>query len=152
MKLAEALILRADLQKRIEQVKARLVRNAKVQEGEQPAEQPAPLMKELDAMLDQLTDLIQRINKTNASTTFDRGMTIADALALRDVLQLRHGAYRELARAATVTQERSTKSEVRFKSTVNVARIQKHADDFAKGHRELDAKIQEANWQTQLSK
>ena len=37
MKLAEALILRADCQKRIAQLKSRLLVNAKVQEGDAPA-------------------------------------------------------------------------------------------------------------------
>lgn len=34
MKLAEALNLRADLQRRVEQLRMRLAQNAKVQEGE----------------------------------------------------------------------------------------------------------------------
>lgn len=38
MKIAEALILRADIQKRISQLKARLNNNAKVQENEEPTE------------------------------------------------------------------------------------------------------------------
>ena len=38
MKLAEALILRADIQKRIEQLRSRLTDNAKEQEGEKPGE------------------------------------------------------------------------------------------------------------------
>jgi hypothetical protein len=46
MKLAEALILRADYQKRIEQLKAILIRNAKIQEGDAPAEKPEELLKE----------------------------------------------------------------------------------------------------------
>ncbi|MFZ1132181.1 MAG: hypothetical protein WAN38_15515 [Terriglobales bacterium] len=33
MKIAEALALRADLQKRLEQLKQRLVKNARIQEG-----------------------------------------------------------------------------------------------------------------------
>jgi hypothetical protein len=41
MKLAEALILRADCQKRIAQLKSRLLVNAKVQEGDAPAGDPA---------------------------------------------------------------------------------------------------------------
>ena len=49
MKLAEALILRADIQKRIEQLKSRLADNAKVQEGEKPSEEPKALLAELDA-------------------------------------------------------------------------------------------------------
>ena len=48
MKLAEALSLRADLQKRLAQLKVRLVNNAKVQEGELPSEAPEDLLTELD--------------------------------------------------------------------------------------------------------
>ena len=40
MKLAEALSLRADLQKRISQLEVRLKNNARIQEGEEPAEDP----------------------------------------------------------------------------------------------------------------
>jgi hypothetical protein len=47
MKLAEALILRADCQKRIAQLKSRLLVNAKVQEGDTPAETPQELITEL---------------------------------------------------------------------------------------------------------
>jgi hypothetical protein len=43
MKLAEALLLRADCQKRIEQLKSRLLGSARVQEGEQPPEDPEKL-------------------------------------------------------------------------------------------------------------
>ena len=44
MKLAEALILRADSQKRFEQLKQRVVRSAKVQEGDEPPENPRDLL------------------------------------------------------------------------------------------------------------
>ena len=40
MKLAEALILRADIQKWIEQVRNRLYNNVLAQEGELPSEDP----------------------------------------------------------------------------------------------------------------
>ena len=64
MKLAEALSLRKDLQARIEQLKVRLLNNIKVQEGEQPTEDPKELMAELNGCLDQLETLIFRINAT----------------------------------------------------------------------------------------
>ncbi len=150
MKLAEALIVRADYQRRLEQLKQRLLRNAKVQEGEQPAENPAPLLDEVERISGELTHFIQRINMTNASTPLGDGLTIAGAIAIRDVLRIRHAIYRDLAQAATVTQDRYTKSEVKFKSTILVSDIQKRADELAKEHRELDAKIQAANWQTDL--
>jgi hypothetical protein len=46
MKIAEALALRADLQKRLEQLKQRLVKNARIQEGDKPEEDPAELQSE----------------------------------------------------------------------------------------------------------
>jgi hypothetical protein len=54
MKLAEALNQRADLQRRIAQLRERLSNNVKVQEGDQPAEKPEDLFKELEAALKQL--------------------------------------------------------------------------------------------------
>jgi hypothetical protein len=77
-------------------------------------------------------------------------MTVSDAIARRDVVRLRHSVYRDLAQAAVVTQDRYTKSEVKFRSSVNVAELQERADALAQEHRELDARIQEANWQTDL--
>ena len=65
MKLAEALILRADCQKRIQQLETRLVNNAMVQDGETPAEDSSQLRSELEDMSEQLLLLIKRINKTN---------------------------------------------------------------------------------------
>ena len=149
MKLAEALILRADQNRRIEQLKARLLRNAKVQEGETPAESPEELVRELEGLTGDFTTLVQRINRTNSATPFDGG-TLSDALTLRDVLAKKQDIYRSLAETASVTQTRYSASEIRLKSTVDVAETQKRADDLAKEYRELDAKIQEANWKTEL--
>lgn len=150
MKLAEALIIRADLQKRIEQLKQRLVQNAKVQEGDEPAEEPDALLAELERASEELTMYIQRINRTNVTTAFSTIGTLADALAIRDVLKLKIEAYRELAQAAVITQGRYSKSEIKFHSTVSVSAIQAESDRLARMLRELDAEIQAANWLTEL--
>jgi hypothetical protein len=68
MKLAEALILRADCQKRVAQLKSRLLVNAKVQEGDAPAETPQELIAELGRVSSDLLDLIKRINRRNSAT------------------------------------------------------------------------------------
>jgi hypothetical protein len=150
MKLAEALVLRADIQKRIAQVKSRLLRNAKVQEGEKPAEDPTALLREYDALTAELIQLIRRINVTNsASSVAGRGMT--EALAMRDVLKLRHATYRDLADAASTSQFATTRSEIRLRAAVSVPEIQQRADAIARELRELDSRIQEANWQLELS-
>src|SRR5579884_2981825 len=150
MKLAEALILRADHQKRLEQLKQRLLSNAQVQEGDAPAEDPAGLLREAEQVADELTLLIQRINRTNAGTILTERTTIADALARRDTLAARHALYRGLAQAGTVEHARYSRSEIKFKSAVNVAAIQQRADEYAREHRELDATIQAANWSVDL--
>ena len=54
MKLANALAQRADLQRRMAQLGSRLMNNAKVQEGEQPAEEPKELLAELESLSAQL--------------------------------------------------------------------------------------------------
>lgn len=165
MKLAEALVQRADCQKRIEQLKERLMNNVKVQEGDEPSEPPAGLFKELDRLIMQLQDLIQAINFTNAITSFSSqgyaivykgqrndNWTIADAIAARDILKLRQTIYRNAAEAASITREshRYMRSEIKFHSTVDVVAIQAEADEIAKQYRELDSKIQQFNWQVEL--
>ena len=81
MKLAEALSIRKDLQKRIQQLGQRIQNNVKVQEGDEPKEQPAELMKELDSCLSQLQELIWRINATNIETKNGEGKTLTELMA-----------------------------------------------------------------------
>ena len=150
MKLAEALILRADIKRRIEQLRQRLIRNAKVQDGEKPAEDPEAILVQLEAISQEFVTLIQRINRTNSATEMEKGVSIADAIASRDILVLKHSIYRDLAQAATVTQDIRTKSEVKFRGSVKVSEMQAQADKIAKEHRELDTRIQEMNWKTEL--
>lgn len=150
MKIAEALILRADCQKRIEQLKQRLLRSAKVQEGVNPPEDPKQLLVELDRTIAEFTDLIKKINKTNSLTGFQHGKTLTDVLAERDTISLKRIILSDLIEAASVKQDRYSKSEVRFLSTVNIAEIQKQVDDLSKNYRVLDSKIQEKNWKVEL--
>ena len=150
MKLAEALILRADCKKRLEQLKARAIRNARVQEGDRPAEEPEALLAEVERVARELADLIKRINRTNSATAFGDGLSLSDALAERDALGLRFRLYSELAQAASISQDRYSRSEVKYVSAVSVADAQKQADDLAREYRSLDARIQELNWQAEL--
>jgi len=150
MRLAEALILRADCQKRFEQLKARIVGNAKVQEGDEPAEYPQTLIDEAERVATELLSLISRINKTNSATPFMDGKTLTDALAKRDNITLRRAIYADLAKAASVVQTRTSKSEVKFKRTISVSDVQSQIDSLSKAYRELDSSIQELNWKIDL--
>ena len=149
MKLAEALINRADAQKRLAQLRERLNRSARVQEGDAPPEDPQALLAEHDRTVDTLTDLVQRINRTNAVTPFGRG-TLTDALAERDGLAQRRAAIVGIVEAAAPNQFRIGRSEIKSMSTVDVAALQQQADDLARRYRELDSAIQQTNWTVDL--
>ena len=149
MKLAEALILRADLQNRLEQLRERLTMNALVQEGEEPAEKPADLLAELDSMSGKLESLIAAINLTNAATMVE-GKTITELLARREVLTQRISLMRSLLDAANRTVMRGSRNEVKVRSTVPVADLRRQTDKQAEALRKLDTSIQAANWTTDL--
>jgi hypothetical protein len=146
MKLAEALILRADYQRKVEQLRQRLIKVAKVQEEETPAENPQILLAELAEIMTELVNLVQKINKTNAQFNLEAGVTIADALAQRDSLALKRSVYSSLIEAASNSYARYSRSEVKYFSTINVAEIQAQMDQLSKQYRELDTKIQAINW------
>jgi hypothetical protein len=150
MKLAEALVLRADLQTRLAQMRTRLTQSALVQEGEQPPENPTELLAELAQMLAQLQDLVARINKTNLQATLPNGTTLTDALAQRDILSQQHSIISELANTASNRIERYGRSEIRKLATVDVAALRRQLDELARQRRELDTTIQATNWTIDL--
>ena len=149
MKLAEALNERADIQRRIAQLESRLIDNAKVQEGEEPAERPEDLLAELDRLFSRLEELMSKINWTN-SQTIQEGHTMTQLLARRDCLTRKIGVLRSFLQSASATVSRATRSEIKIKSTVSVAKMQKQVDGLSKELRELDSAIQALNWTTNL--
>ena len=149
MKLAEALILRADLQKRIEQLRIRLNNNAKVQENDTPTEDPKSLMTELDNFIEQLTLLIKQINKTN-SVTLSNGVTLTDMIAERDSFTLKANIMRTFLQYASQKVELYSNKEIKILSTVDVPTLQKDLDELSKKIREIDTELQQANWLTDL--
>lgn len=149
MKLAEALILRADLQKRIDQLRVRLNNNAKVQENDEPSENPEELLNELDNNINQLKILIKQINKTNC-VTVSNDQTLADLIAERDTLTLKSNILRGFLNIAGQKVNLYSTTEIKIMSTVDVPALQKELDLLSKKIRETDTELQQANWLTEL--
>ena len=145
MKLAEALQERADLNKKIEQLRSRITSNALMQEGVLPVEDPEQLLKELDECLNQLEKLIIVINKTNMA-----GELLSDLLAKRDVLKLRIASFQNTISIASNLCFRSRGDEIRQLSAVDVKALQKKVDALSRDYRILDNRIQAANWTADL--
>lgn len=150
MKLAEALSIRKDLQKRIQQIGVRLKDNVKVQEGDEPSEDPKELMKELDGCLNQLEDLIMRINLTNVQTTNEAGKTLTQMMAEKDVLTLRVSTLRDTFDRASSQNDRYSRSEIKMVTIVDVKQLSKQIDEYSTKLRKLDIEIQALNFQTEL--
>ena len=149
MKLAQALILRADFQTRRNQLSSRIAAMALVQEGEQPAEDPQTLIEEYERVARDLLFLVVSINRTNGETLVGE-QTLATTLVQRDSLAKRHKMYAALADAATARGARYSRSEIKQVATVDVAATRAIMDGLAKTYREIDMNIQQLNWNADL--
>ena len=149
MKLAEALSVRKDLQTRISQLSSRLVSNVKVQEGDEPAEEPKELFKELDSCLKQLEEYIYRINLTNMRTMSGE-KTLTQLMAERDVLTKRVEVMQNVFNQASSSSERYSRSEIKFVTTIDIKALRKQIDKLSAQLRQLDIEIQSINFSTDL--
>ena len=148
MKLAEALSIRADLQRRISQLKSRLKDSSKIQEGDTPAEDVNDLYKELGDCLTQLEELTYRINHTNMQTVHE-GETLTRMIARKDILTLRISVMRDVLKHV-IENDRYGRNEIKYIRTIDVPAFRKEMDAYAKRLRELDLKLQSLNWTVDL--
>ena len=150
MKLAEALSLRAELKSKINALGLRIRESAKIQEGDEPVEDVDELRKELDDSLNQIEDLIYRINMTNVHAATIDGESLTRLIAHRDVLSKRVAIMGNIVNQIGSNDTRFGKNEIRFIRTVDVRELHKEVDKYSKQLRELDLKIQELNWTVEL--
>lgn len=154
MKLAEALIERADLKAQVAQIIKRMEENTLVPEGEEPAEEVVKLLSIYGSMMTKKEELIIHINKTNSETFLklkDGEITLADAIIKRDCLKSKISATRKVKESATrKVRGYYPQPEGKQVRTVDVAKLQKMIDDYSRQYRELDTKIQCRNWETEL--
>ena len=157
MKLAEALQERADLNTRIAQLRVRISNNALVQEGEKTPENPDDLIRQLNTALQQLTNLITRINLTNSVTmvnesslTGEKTKSLTELIAERDMLKVKLEVFRDIVNTASASVYRARGTEIKVLPAVNVQKVQKEVDQISKQLRLVDNKIQETNWLTEL--
>lgn len=149
MKLAEALSARADLQRRVAQLRERIKASAKVLEGDDPCDDVDQLLTELDETLVSLQDLIYRINLTNVNTIKD-GESLTHLIARRDVLSMRVRTMQDVVNHVAANDSRYGRQELKYIRTVDVAPLRQKADSYAKQYRELDLLIQSLNWTVDL--
>ncbi|MBF0327877.1 MAG: DIP1984 family protein [Nitrospirae bacterium] len=151
MRLAELLNERKSVKTEIKNLKERLRLAAKMQEGDSiPAESPDELKETLIGLYGRLSEIIIKINRANIENLVE-GRTIMELIAERDkslgIAELLHG----LAESATPKSERFSRNEIRYVSAVVVQSVRKEADSYSKAAREIDNKIQAANWSIEVA-
>lgn len=146
MKLAEALLLRGDLQKKLASMRERIVRNGLVQEGNMPQEDPEALLLEAYAVTTELEKLVLAINAANMTNKLPDGRTLTAAIAERDSLMQRHALLQAAIESTNKEPDRYSAREIKWVSVFDVKKLQKQSEDLARNLRELNAKIQESNW------
>jgi DNA-binding FrmR family transcriptional regulator len=150
MKLAEALLLRADMQKKLASLQARAQKYAVVQEGERPAEDLQAILQQVAGVAGELQRLVFAINRANLQHKIATGESITESLAKRDSLALRHRVLQSVLEACAKPPDRYGVKEIRWVTTVDVAALQREVDDFAREIRELNGAIQEAGWYVEM--
>lgn len=149
--LAEALLLRGDLQKRLASLRERIVANAVVQEGDAPHEKPDKLLDEAASVLDQLEALVARIHVTNLATKVAGFRSLTHAIAHRDTLIAKHALLQAAIAGCRKEPDRYGVREIKWVAMLPVAKLQKQSEDLAKRIRELNVDIQQANWKAVLA-
>jgi len=147
MKLAEALLLRADLQKKITRLTSRITPNMVVHAGKSPQEDPAKLMAQLRKAITDLQKLIVKINITNVITKDEAGKTLMENLAVRDAYKTQLEQLRLIRQSAQIHNQSSYNNPV---NTIKVTVLQSEIDQTGRAFREIDTKIQGLNWLTDL--
>ena len=151
MKLAEALLLRAEYRDKLDSLRQRILTNLKVQEGDAPHEDPKALLEESMELHRTMCALVQRIDRANGTICLPGGETLSQALARRDMLRRQRGLLADIAETASKRDYRLTHSELRMQTTLDLGAVQKEMDRLSRAYRELDTQIQGLNWTTELT-
>lgn len=150
MKLAEALMVRADMQKKVAKLRERIAKCAIIDKGDKPAEDPDALLRQALGLTEDMRALIVRINATNSRVTLKGGRTLMEAIAQREAWSANHKTLQAAIAALDSKLEPYSMREIKRVAVLDVAKLHKQADDLAKKVRELNVQIQEANWEHEL--
>ena len=150
MKLAEALLIRADQKKKVLSLRERIGRNALVQEGDVPQESAPDLIAECFQVIAEQQALVLRIDAANAAARAADGRALAALLADRETLIQQHAVLKGAVEATHKEASRYSAREIKWLPQVDVAGLQKQMQDLSRKVRELNVLIQETNWNTAL--
>jgi len=146
MKLAEAMMQRADLDKKVSILGARLNDIALINKNYALEDEPKHLFEELNKSMKALSELVYRIHVTNMET-IDNGTTITAMLTKEEILKMRINTLIRIKESASID---SRFDKTIYTILINKAELQKELDECKSQLEKLDMKLQQLNWQTEL--
>lgn len=150
MKLAEALLLRRDLNNRLFQLRNEISSSVLAQEGDTLDRSITELFKEYDEINQQYSELVVAINRKNATASLaDSALLLMEALEQREQLRRKHALLTQ-ALDETKAAPRIGRNEIRLVRTIDTKTLTEQLNATAKQLRELDGKIQQTNWLVDL--
>ena len=150
MKLGEALLKRDEYIKRQDDIKKRIKSNVVLRDDNENNENPNDLIKEYIDINNELSDLIIKIENKEHEIKLDIGISISEAVNIRDKLYRELEIYKTVLKELNSKEYRNAKNEIKMKVLVNVKDIQNEADKISKAYSDIDVMIQAANWNADL--
>ncbi|ASJ21442.1 hypothetical protein BHAMNSH16_07210 [Brachyspira hampsonii] len=150
MKLGEALLKKDEYIKKIDNLKKRVKNNVIIKEDNENNEDPNDLIKEYIETNNELSDLIIKISNKEHTTKLEIGVSISEAINIRDKLSREMDIYKSILKEVNSKDFRTAKNEVKMTVLINIKEIQKEFDKLSKAFNDIDIMIQSANWNTDL--
>ncbi len=150
MKLGEALLKKEEYIKKIDNLKKRVKNNVVIKEDNSNNEDPNDLIKEYIEINNELSDLIIKINSKENTSRLEIGVSISEAINIRDKLSREMDIYKNILKEVNSKDYRTAKNEVKMTVLVNVKDIQNEFDKLSKAYNDIDVMIQAANWNIDL--
>ena len=143
MVLAEALMARKDLVKKVERIKT-LVSNSLITYKDMPAE------IDVNAKLSQYISLMRDLEILN--TQIDKANSVnIEALSKLRILDSKLGFYKKLSDSLTNDSRMSFRStEVEMVKNLSITEIEPIIEDLEIQRRDVDKSLQKANWTTEI--
>lgn len=150
MKLGEALLKRDECIKKLENLKKRVKSNVVLKDDNENNENPNDLINEYLENNNELSDLIIKISNKEHNTKLEIGISIADAINIREKLYREMDIYKAILKELNSKDYRNAKNEIKMKVLVNVKEIQAELDKLTKAYNDIDVIIQSTNWNVDL--
>lgn len=151
MKLAEAVIERKALTKKIAETKLLIGENLRVEEGDEPDIDVTATLDELEQLYQRFYDLVTAINDANNLPQAEAdGQSISALIVRRDVTKALANEWRGFVATAS-SRDRGYRygglgDQPKTAPTIPLADLRAKATDFEQAAREIDMNIQRLDW------